>query len=407
MTFLNNTFNDRNGVKGTFDFENEGVEYGTFTGNSFNLANTPGYNNNLYVFGLFGQIGPGNLVITNNTFTANSLPANSRAIGFGNDPPYTYDMTKVTILNNSFTGGYPCFIKNSVPSGAYVPVTCNWFGSNVKATVAAKMVGNVTYIPYLDNGTDTQPSTPGFQPGGSCSGTCPLVITSVSTTNVSCYGGSNGSLIAHTSGAISPSYSWNSAPVQTTDTATGLGVGTYAVTVSDVNGCSATSSSYAITQPPAIIFKTFQDNVSACDNTTNSGVIYVKESGIGSMAYSKNNGSTFQGSPVFTELTAGTYIVKVKDAGGCISPSAAVTITSYNPINVTTSVIAATSAAASNGRIAVIANGGAGYYNYSDNGGTSYQSSNLFNTLSHGSYNIRVTDVNGCLSNIVIATVGP
>ena len=43
-------------------------------------------------------------------------------------------------------------------------------------------------------------------------------------------------------------YSWNTFPVQTTPTATGLSAGTYDVTVTDVNGCDTTVS-ITLTEP--------------------------------------------------------------------------------------------------------------------------------------------------------------
>jgi hypothetical protein len=64
------------------------------------------------------------------------------------------------------------------------------------------MIDNITYIQYLDNAINTQPVVPEFHTNAACSGTCPLVISSISVTNVTCVGGTNGTLTANLSSAI-------------------------------------------------------------------------------------------------------------------------------------------------------------------------------------------------------------
>ncbi len=46
---------------------------------------------------------------------------------------------------------------------------CNWFGTTVSAAIAATITGDVTFIPYLTDGTDTDPVEDGFQPSATCS----------------------------------------------------------------------------------------------------------------------------------------------------------------------------------------------------------------------------------------------
>lgn len=52
--------------------------------------------------------------------------------------------------------------------------------------------------------------------------------------------GPNGSIALNVTGSSSPySYSWNTSPVQTSSTATGLAPGNYSCTITDANGCSS------------------------------------------------------------------------------------------------------------------------------------------------------------------------
>ena len=79
----------------------------------------------------------------------------------------------------------------------------------------------------------------------------PIVIAA-NLTPTSCNGYADGTIsITNTSGGT-PSYSyiWNSTPLQTGSNATGLSQGTYAVTIEDDNGCTATAQ-YLVTEPAA------------------------------------------------------------------------------------------------------------------------------------------------------------
>lgn len=69
------------------------------------------------------------------------------------------------------------------------------------------------------------------------------LIVSVGSTNASSCSASDGSAVVNASGGTAPyTYSWSTTPVQTTIVATGLAVGTYSVTVTDVNFCSLTAT---------------------------------------------------------------------------------------------------------------------------------------------------------------------
>lgn len=79
---------------------------------------------------------------------------------------------------------------------------------------------------------------------------CTTTTTSVSPT---CYNGTNGTATAVPNGVAPYTYSWNTTPVQTTQTATNLPSGTYTVTVTDATGCVSTSTVNLINPSPIII----------------------------------------------------------------------------------------------------------------------------------------------------------
>ena len=55
-----------------------------------------------------------------------------------------------------------------------------------------------------------------------------------------------------------------------------------------------------------------------------------------------------------------------------------------------------------NGEITITANGGIGTYQYSNDGGTTYQASNVFGSLTTGGYDTYVLDDAGCTVNQLI-----
>jgi gliding motility-associated-like protein len=131
--------------------------------------------------------------------------------------------------------------------------------------------------------------------------------------------------------------------------------------------------------------------------------------GDGTYSYSIDNGATFQASATFSSLGVDSYNLVVKDGKGCQSAAVAQAIT--EPAVVTGSLVAATSNVtllcngATNGIIDIIASGGDGAYEYSINGGTTFQSSANFSSLSAGSYSLVVKDGKGCQSAAVAQAI--
>ncbi|WMJ71929.1 PKD domain-containing protein [Cytophagaceae bacterium ABcell3] len=65
-----------------------------------------------------------------------------------------------------------------------------------------------------------------------------LIVLNTESTGVSCLDGDDGSASVSVTGGTAPfTYNWNTSPVQTTSTASELGVGEYIVTVLDANQC--------------------------------------------------------------------------------------------------------------------------------------------------------------------------
>nr|WP_315175613.1 gliding motility-associated C-terminal domain-containing protein [uncultured Flavobacterium sp.] len=226
-----------------------------------------------------------------------------------------------------------------------------------------------------------------------------LVATPASQTNVSCFGGSNGSATVNVSGGTSAyTYSWSPSG-GTAATASGLSAGTYTVTVTDANLCTTTQS-FTITQPPVLIASAAAQTNVSCNNGSNGSATVSVTGGTGDYTYSwAPAGGT---AATASGLTADTYTVTVTDVNGCTATQS-FTITQPTSITATTSQINISCNGASDGSASVTPSGGTGSYTYSwsPSGGTGSTATGL----TAGNYSCTITDVNGCsiIKNFTIA----
>ncbi len=142
-------------------------------------------------------------------------------------------------------------------------------------------------------------------------------------------------------------------------------------------------------------------SASATTNVTcyggNDGVITVSSATGGSSPYTYSiNGTTYQSSTTFSNLTFGSKTIYAKDANGEVG-STSVSVTQPNIISFTATGTNPTCYGDTDGSI-VISNvtGGVAPYTYSKDGVT-YQSSTTFSNLGNGTYTIYTKDASGCI----------
>jgi large repetitive protein len=273
----------------------------------------------------------------------------------------------------------------------YTPSTNTWaqkanFGGGTRALGAALSIGTKGYFGLGYNGSSTYYDFWEYIP------TCNIVPSISSTSNVTCNGGSNGSVTVTTTGGTGAlSYSWSPSG-GTTSVGTNLPAGTFTCTVSDANACVATKT-VTITQPPVITASiSFSSSVSC--NGGNTGAATVSASGgTGSFtsSWSPSGGSTASA----TSLTSGIYTCTVMDANACVKTS---TVNITQPGLITYSVSSITDLVCNGiatGAASISASGGTGTltYSWTPSGGTNSSASNLL----AGTYTCTITDGNACV----------
>ncbi len=214
----------------------------------------------------------------------------------------------------------------------------------------------------------------------------PIALVATATP-VSCFGGNNGTATATaTGGNAGFTYNWTPGGAgQTIDTLVG---GTYTVTATDANGCSA-SATATVNTPSQPISVTIASNGPSCNGGSNGQAFANTANGQGALTWNWSNGQT---TVIAQNLAAGPIGVTVTDGNGC---SAAATGTVLEPtLLVGTMVDTVNTCIGGNiGQLSVEGAGGTPGYSFSWSNG---QSGATATGLATGAYTVTVTDANGC-----------
>ncbi|HPX75406.1 MAG TPA: PKD domain-containing protein, partial [Bacteroidales bacterium] len=204
----------------------------------------------------------------------------------------------------------------------------------------------------------------------------------------------DGSVTANVSGGATPyTYNWTGSS-GTGSQITGLGDGTYCVTVTDGNGCSVDDCATIVTLSPTPIANFEANQTSACGgitvqftNNSQYATSYLWNFGDGTNSTEQN--------PTHTYSTPGNYTVSLTATNS--EGSDTETKTNYIKVFANPTLALTTTPetvdVTNNGSVTADVNGGAIPYNYSwSNSGTGSQ----ITGLSAGTYCVTITDNNGC-----------
>ncbi len=232
----------------------------------------------------------------------------------------------------------------------------------------------------------------------------PPVFTLLQGVTATYCGKSIGQLVISAQGQAAPlEYSLNSGIPQSSNIFPNLAAGVYDVDVTDTNGCSVTRS-FTILDLPGPMLTSNVLASPACGMAIGS-VELSTSGGVFPYQYSMNSGA-FTPSNVFTNLPAGTHQVIVSDFNDC-RDTLSITLTDLPELMINSSNITSPTCGLQNGSIAIVPSGGTPPLQYSNDGGMTYQGSNIFTGLATGTYDLVVLDLNMCTASLQAILADP
>ena len=345
-----------------------------------------------------------------------------------NQNPVIATETKVICSSTSFTVSPSTTSGNIIPLGTTYTWTAPTINPSGSITGAASETLPQTSISQTLINNTANPATVTYTvipASGTCIGNSftvtvtvnPAINPDVVLTNNTCFGVNNASITTNITGGIPFSsgapyqLSWTG-PNSYTSSATSISniqPGTYNVTIADAGGCPF-SNSYTITEPTDIVITVDSENDITCYNANNGSINISLTGGTGAYSYSwTKNTAPYAITEDLSNLAPGTYEVSVTDANNCGPKIASFTIT--EPPLLVVSLVSQTNVlcyGAATGAITVGVVGGTQIpttleYTYAWTGpnGFTANTQNLSNLVA-GTYNLTVTDANGCIKNLSV-----
>jgi gliding motility-associated-like protein len=214
------------------------------------------------------------------------------------------------------------------------------------------------------------------------------------TTDVTCFGFNDGIADVNPINGVPPYlHLWDDPLAQQTREAVGLMPGTYTDVVRDAEGCIIIGSTF-VGEPTELVIANTVVNEISCFNADDASIQIIANGGTPGYQYSANC-NNFNSSSVISNLSAGTYTLCVKDANGCETSVAGVTVAAQPAelviTNFTYSDISCHGE--DDGSASVTVNGGTPNYDYTWSLGNN---SNSTSNLTPGQHQVVITDDNGC-----------
>ena len=336
-----------------------------------------------------------------------------------NLPPGTHYLTITDALGciglDSVTIAPPTLITISMDS---TNISCNGFTDGTVLANPLGGAGGFTYVwnndPTLNTAALTGLAAGQYSVTATDANGCmimdtvtltqpPAIITMASGINETCTD-SNGELyVLSQGGAGNFSYLWNTTPSLSGDTLTGLPAGTYQVIAQDQNGCQDTAT-VTIVDEAAPDLQTDLITPVTCFGGVDGGAQVSATGGTGTYTYSWNS-TPVQNGPILTNVPSTTYQVTVDD-GQCTTT---IDVIVPEPPQILLSILRATDPscnALSDGSIIPGVSGGTPGYVFSWNS-VPAQNDSIASNLSEGSFQLVVTDRNGCSDSIGAILTAP
>ncbi len=219
------------------------------------------------------------------------------------------------------------------------------------------------------------------------------IVLALNAVNLTCSGNNTGAAsVAVISGGV-PTISFEWSNTETTDVISNLAAGMYTVTATDANSCTSVDSVEVI--DGVVISATIVGENISCFGLTDGAADLTINGGTSPYSILWSNTETTED---ITGLAAGWYSVAILDVNNCAVIDS-VQITEPSAIAIDTVTVPASSGSAADGEINLTVSGGTSPYDYVwSNTATTEDLTGLVT----GTYDVTVTDLNGCQSSISV-----
>ena len=220
------------------------------------------------------------------------------------------------------------------------------------------------------------------------------------STSVACVDDTNGSISWAPSGGVGSFSVMVADSMMVGSSMMGLAPGVYSVFVTDGNGCTSNEDVEVMNATP--IEASSMVSSASCNGLSDAAVVISASGGTGSFQYS-DNGNSFVDEAEFNDLSAGDYTFYAQDENGCVSEiDASVT----EPEAIVITGIASEGEDTGNAVIDLSVTGGTPDYAYEWSGpGVDGTTSADLDGLSSGTYDVQVTDSEGCSTSATFNVV--
>lgn len=240
-----------------------------------------------------------------------------------------------TVTAGNFAIGNPSPIEISTTvSGNSITVTATGGTGALEYSLDGQNIQSGNVFEQIEDGIYTLI----VRDANNCTATAQVIVANNSllalleaNTQISCFGGNDGSITANASGNQPPfAYSLNGIDFQASPVFTGLEAGSYTVTVRDAGSLTTTTNEVVLNEPSQLL-------VSATVNINDIGVV----SSGGTPPYFLTINGIASDSFAFVDLAGGEYIFVVTDANGCtasaeataLGNTIALTLVAANPVS--------------------------------------------------------------------------
>jgi hypothetical protein len=233
-------------------------------------------------------------------------------------------------------------------------------------------------------------------------------FTTSTFTDVSCNGGTDGTITVQTTGGTNP-INYNLQPTNQTNLSgsfTNLVANTYTVTATDLNGCSV-QTQLTIGEPSILSWTSAISTDITCNGVSDGTITSQATGGTGAISYTLQPTNQTNTTGSYSNLSANTYTITATDQNGCTTTTQ-LTIGEPNALTwLTTTSTSINCNGGTDGTITSQATGGTGTISYTLQPTNQTNTTGSYSNLSANTYTITATDQNGCTTTTQIPVTEP